>query len=78
MISRGQIRERLRDANYTYSERGKRTEIWRQRGSGQRVGLPFRDYFTIDETGTILKQAGLTVPEIKDFLATCNKDHPKE
>lgn len=71
MISRQQIVARLREANYTYDCRGKRVEIWRQRGGVQRVNVPMRDYFTEKEAAVILASSGLTVQQIEAFLGAC-------
>lgn len=73
MISRSQIISRLRDANYTFVDQKRRVEMWRQRGGVQHVPVPLRDFFTNDEAGIILRQAGLTPNEIKAFLASCIK-----
>ncbi len=73
MIPRDQIIGRLRDENYTFSRRGRHTEILRQRGTAQHVAVPLRDSFTLDEAGVILRQAGLNADQVQLFLRDCLK-----
>ena len=49
MISRGQIVTRLRDATFTFEEKKKRVEMYRERGGLRHVAVPFRNFFTVDE-----------------------------
>ena len=69
MISRNQLIARLRQANFTYVNRQKRTELWRQQGGVQRVAVPLHDCFLETEAAAILAQAGLARPQIERFLA---------
>jgi len=73
MIPRSQIIGRLRDENFSFSKRGKHTEILRQHGTAQHIEVPLRDIFTPDEAGAILKQAGCTPDQIERFLKDCLK-----
>lgn len=73
MIPRSEIVGRLRDQNFTFCKRGKRTEIWRQHGTAQYVPLPLRSAFTPDEAGAILRQAGCSSDQIDRFLKDCLK-----
>ena len=73
MIPRSEIIGRLREENYSYSKRGKRTEILRQHGTAQHVAVPLRDAFTPDEARVILRQAGCTSEQIQQFLRDCLK-----
>ncbi len=73
MISRDQIIVRLQDANYKYDVEGTKTEIYRQKNTGKRVGVPRRNSWTVDETRVLLGQAGLTPQEVKKFLGDCIK-----
>ena len=73
MIPRGEIIGRLRQELFSFNERGKRTEILRQSGTGIRVAVPIRDLFTPHEATTILRQAGFKPEVIERFLATCLK-----
>ena len=74
MISRGQIVTRLRDANFTFEEKKKRVEMYRERGGLRHVAVPFRNFFTVDEAKIILAQAGLTARQVEAFLGACIKD----
>ena len=73
MIPRSQIIGCLRDDNFSYNERGKRTEILRQHGSGVLVAVPLRDTFTPQEAGIILAQAGFSKQRVEKFLKDCLK-----
>ena len=74
MISRQQLINRLRDADYTYVNQAKRTELWRQKGGTQRVAVPLCDFFTEQEAAWILTQAGLARHEVEGFIAGCVKN----
>jgi hypothetical protein len=73
MIPRSEIIGRLRQMNYSYSKKGKRTDILRQHGTAQHVAVPLRDLFTPDEARVILRLAGCTSAQIDQFLADCLK-----
>jgi hypothetical protein len=73
VISRQQIINRLRQADYTYVNRAKRTELYRQKGGTQRVPVPLCDFFTEQEAAWILAQAGLTRQQVETFIAGCVK-----
>jgi hypothetical protein len=68
-ISRQQVVNRLRDANYKYHDKGKHVEIYRQQGTGQRVVVPLRDLLPEQSVRIVLSQAGLSQQEIADFIA---------
>jgi len=73
MIPRDQIIGRMRQADFTFVGRGKRTELWRKRGSTLHVPVPLRDLYTPEEAAIILSQAKLSRPEIEEFLKSCLK-----
>lgn len=73
MIQREQVINRLREANYSFSRQADRVEIWRQRGTGQRVNVARRDLLDEKYVQIVLKQAGLSDHEIRAFLAACIK-----
>lgn len=67
-ISRDQIYARLKEAKWRHSTQTQRVEILRQTGTGKIMNLPKKDYFPESAVWGILKSAGLTRPEIEDFL----------
>ncbi|MCX6069408.1 MAG: hypothetical protein NTU91_00905 [Chloroflexi bacterium] len=73
MIPRDQLIARLREARYTFVNRQKRTELWRQQGGVQRVNVPLRDCFLPEEAAVVLQQAGLTRAQVDRFLASAVK-----
>ena len=74
MIPRSEIIGRLRQLNYSYSRKGRHTDILRQHGTAQHIAVPLRDLFTPDEARIILRQAGCTPAEVDQFLADCLKN----
>lgn len=72
-VSRTQVVKRLRDAGFTFKEKGKHAELWRKRGSVERVFVNLRDEFDEQMIKVTLSQAGLTSQQIREFLATCVK-----
>jgi hypothetical protein len=73
MISRQQVVNRLRLANYSFKQRGKRVEIYRQKGSKQRVSLSLRDYCDEKYVTVVLAQAGLSQNQIDEFIKSAVK-----
>lgn len=67
-VAREHLVARVRKANFTYDRRGDRTELYRQRGTAQRVAIPRRDWIPEKNARTILTQAGLSEKEIEEFL----------
>lgn len=73
MIPRDAVIARLREANFTFEDRAKHTEIYRQKGGPQHVAVRLRDDLEDDEACAILQQAGLTKAQLEAFLASCVK-----
>jgi hypothetical protein len=69
VISRDQIIAKLRSLDYRYSDRTKRVEIYRKRGSATYVNVPLRDQMELTLVRIILGQAGLTPSQVNDFIA---------
>lgn len=72
-VSREQVINRIRDERFTFSRKADRVEIWRQRGTAQRVNIPRRDILSITTVRVILAQAGLTPDQVESFLRQCVK-----
>lgn len=68
MISREQVINRLRAANFTFQRQADRVELWRHRGGVERVAVPRRDHISDDQAKVILVQAGLTPAQIVEFF----------
>lgn len=75
MISREQVRKRLTEAGYSFNRLGERVEIYRQRGTGQRVNLPRRDLIDEKHVRIILSQAGLSAAQIDEFIRAAVKEN---
>lgn len=79
MIPADQLKNRLRDANFGFKKQGKRVDIWKKKGSTDRVTIPRRDFMTLGETKSILRQAGLPESDIQQFFLDCTQaDPPKD
>jgi len=72
-VSRDQVINRLREADYYFKKRGKHTEIWRQKATGRRVAVPLRNDLTLTMVKTIFSGSGLTFREVEAFLQVCTK-----
>lgn len=69
MVRREAFINKIRELNYTYKRRQKRTELWRKRGGTHFILLPMRDLLTEEYVTSTLRQAGLSDDEIKTFIA---------
>lgn len=67
-ISRNQIIKRIREANWSHSSQTQRVEIFKLKGSAQRMNVHHRDFFPESQVRVILKTAGLTREQTEDFL----------
>jgi len=66
-ISRTQLIARLREAKFSYEDRGKRAEIYKKKGSTTRVDVMLRDLLPENYVRVVLLQAGLTESEVGEF-----------
>lgn len=69
MVRREAFINKIRELNYTYKRRQKRTELWRRRGGTEFIALPMRDLLAEEYVTSTLRQAGLSDDEIKTFIA---------
>lgn len=72
-VSRTQVIQRLREAGFVFKEKAKHAEMWRKRGSVERVFVNLREQFDEQMVTVTLSQAGLTRQQINEFLAACVK-----
>ena len=73
-MSREQIVNRLREANFHFIEKTSRVELYREKGGERRrVTVPFRALLQLQTACSILKQAGLTAAQIERFANGCVK-----
>jgi len=71
MILRQHFINKLRELNYKYKTRQKRTELWRQAGTGKPMSVPLRDLIDEEFVAAALRMAGLTAEEVARFIASC-------
>ena len=76
VVSRQQVVTRLRLAGWGYDRKGKHVELWRKKGSVDRLILPFRNTYPESVLVPVFRNAGLSQSEIDEFLRTCVKSDP--
>lgn len=69
MILRQRFVNKLRELNYTYKTRQKRTELWRRRGGTHYASVPLSDLLEEEYVTSTLRQAGCPEEEIRSFIA---------
>lgn len=72
-VSREQVLNRLREANYTFNRKGKRDELWKKRGTTDYVSLPVNAVYPEPFIRSLFQNAGLTETQINQFLAAATK-----
>lgn len=70
MPTREQLCNRLREAGFRFKRQADRTMLWRR--GVDRIFVPRRNDISDEATRSILRQAGLTEPEIEAFLRAAN------
>lgn len=68
-ITRDQILKRIREAGWSFKRKGKRVEIYKLKGSTKRLTLPTNKAFPENYVRILLRQAGLSLKEIQEFLS---------
>ncbi|MBI3105476.1 MAG: hypothetical protein HYY95_07885 [Candidatus Rokubacteria bacterium] len=69
MIPRQHFVNKLRELNYTYKTKQKRTELWRKRGGTHYISMPLSDLLEEEWVTSTLRQAGQTQDDIRSFIA---------
>ena len=77
MLRKDQIVRRLREAGFTHARQCDRVDFWRKPGTTLIVNIPRRDLLTEAQCITLLSQAGLSRPQIEDFLRVAVKEPVK-
>lgn len=73
-VSREQVIKCLRGAGWHFKRTGKRTEIWKKKGSTQRTSLPTNKTFSEKSVRVVLSQAGFSADDIECFLRESIKE----
>lgn len=58
----------LREHGWTFKRQGKRRDIWKKKGDTSRVPVPRSAFIDSRIALIVLRQAGLSSPEIEEFL----------
>jgi hypothetical protein len=70
MVPRLSFINKLRELNYTYKTKAKRTSLWRKIGGSHRIALPLSEMLTDEYVMSTLRQAGCQEDEIRTFLTS--------
>lgn len=69
MVRREAFINKIRELNYHYKSQQLRTQLWKQKGTTNRMFVPSANLLEDDYVTGTLRQAGLNDVEIKKFLA---------
>lgn len=72
-ISREQVINRLREAGWSFKRQASRVEIYKKKGSAQRLSVAHRKQLELPYVRIVLQQAGLTKHQIERFIAGATK-----
>lgn len=70
MIPRSHFISKIRELDYTFKTRQKRTQLWRKRGGTHRLSVPLSDRLEDEYVISALRQAGCKDDEIRAFMAS--------
>jgi hypothetical protein len=70
MVRRTSFINKIRELNYTYKTRQKRTDLWRKKGTTEFISLPVNDLLEDDWVLHTLRHAGLSKEEAQAFLSS--------
>lgn len=68
MIPRSHYINKIRELNYTYKSRQKRTDLWRKRGGTHYISVPLSDKLEEEFVVATLRQAKCHDDEIRAFI----------
>jgi len=67
-VGRRQLMNCLRRHGWTFKRQGNRWDIWKKKGSTDRIAIPRSRFIDSRVAITILGQAGLSPQQIEEFL----------
>jgi hypothetical protein len=70
MIGREAFINKIRELNYHYKSQQLRTQLWKQRGTTNRMFVPLANLLEDDYVTGALRQAGVRENEIRSFLSS--------
>ena len=73
-VSRSQLHNCLRQHGWTHKRQAHYADIWKLRGSTQRINVPRTKSIPEARVRIVLGQAGLSAEQIEDFLTKSVKD----
>ncbi len=75
MVSRDTLINAIRSKGFHFKRQTERIELYKQKGTTKRVEVRKRDLFERRSAVHILKTAGFTDAEVREFLGEC--DHTR-
>jgi len=72
-ISREQLLTRVREEGYSFKRQTDKVDLYRKKGSTDRITIDRNKSFEESYVRVVLKQAGLTDEDITALLAACVK-----
>lgn len=70
MVHRESFVNKIRELGYSYKSQQLRTQLWKKKGSTQRMFVPLAKLLEDDYVIGALRQAGVPENEIRSFLAS--------
>ena len=75
MIPKDALINAIRSLNFTFKDQTDRVEIWKKRGSTDRVEIRRRDLHDPLAVRIILRQAGMAAGDIELFIQSASRRH---
>jgi hypothetical protein len=75
MVAREHLINALRSKNFHFKRQADRVELYKQAGTTVRVEVRRRDFIDRAAAVHVLKTAGFSPDEIRQFLADCDNTH---
>jgi hypothetical protein len=70
MVRREAFINKIRELGYSYKSQQVHTQLWKKKGTTQRMFVPLARLLEDDYVTGTLRQAGVPDPDIKSFLAS--------
>jgi hypothetical protein len=70
MVHRESFINKIRELDYHYKKQQLRTQLWKKKGSTQRMFVPLAQLLEDDYVIGALRQAGVQEKEIRSFLSS--------
>lgn len=75
MVSHDALINAIKSKGFRFKRQTERIDLFKQQGTTKRVEIRKRDFFDRKSATHILRTAGFTMEEVRDFLGEC--DHTR-